>query len=37
LYNLEEIIEFVKTESGSKEVFEDSDIDRDLGCTGDDF
>jgi hypothetical protein len=36
-YKIEEIIEFVKEETASKNVLENSDIDRDLGCTGDDF
>ncbi|MGL2967057.1 DUF1493 family protein [Flavobacterium sp. XGLA_31] len=35
--NLSKILEFVKEETLSKEVSEDSDIERDLGWTGDDF
>lgn len=32
-----EILEFVKEEIGTKKVAEDSDIENDLGCYGDDF
>jgi hypothetical protein len=34
---IDDIIEFVKEQSGLKDVNEDSDIFKDLGCTGDDF
>ncbi|HKX87443.1 MAG TPA: DUF1493 family protein, partial [Flavobacterium sp.] len=34
---LTEIIAFVKEETGCETVFDYSDIDRDIGCTGDDF
>ncbi|RZK04105.1 MAG: DUF1493 family protein, partial [Flavobacterium sp.] len=34
---MEELLAFLKDEIGFDEVFEDSDIERDLGSTGDDF
>lgn len=37
MYKLDDILEFVKEETASKKVVENSDIERDLGCTGDDF
>ncbi len=37
MYKLDDIIDFVKEETLTKEVFENSDIERDLGCSGDDF
>jgi hypothetical protein len=37
MYQLDDIIEFVKEETLSKRVTADSDIERDLGWTGDDF
>ena len=37
MYTIDEIIDFVKNETFSEVVFADSDIERDLGCTGDDF
>ena len=37
MYKIDEIIDFVKNESASKTILADSDIERDLGCTGDDF
>ena len=35
--DITEIIEFVKEETGAGKVTEDSDIETDLGCYGDDF
>ncbi len=37
MHTIYEIIEFVRNETASKIVSFDSDIERDLGCTGDDF
>jgi len=36
MVKLEKLLQFVRDETWT-DVFEDSDIERDLGCTGDDF
>ncbi len=37
MYELSQILHFVKDQTGADEVFENSDINEDLGCDGDDF
>ena len=37
MHTLNQIIQFIKNETGVEEVLENSDIEYDLGCTGDDF
>ncbi|WP_188315868.1 DUF1493 family protein [Chitinophaga agrisoli] len=37
MHTLSQILKFVKDQTGADEVLENSDINRDLGCDGDDF
>jgi hypothetical protein len=37
MLKIDEILELVKAETGTDNVSENSDIEKDLGCTGDDF
>ncbi|PWV56382.1 DUF1493 family protein [Chitinophaga sp. S165] len=37
MYELSQILHFVKDQTGADEIFENSDINQDLGCDGDDF
>ena len=37
MYNIKDIIAFVEQETGCSEIIETTDIEKDLGCYGDDF